>query len=132
MKRMMETAGIRRWLYGLFAWLIPFAVSIPFFGPEGLIIDVFLFKTLIILVGSISAAFLLVSHFKRISCGYIREGMLVGAIWFGVNIGLDLVVLLPLSGQSLPDYFTQIGLRYLVMPINSVMIGFLLEQRAPE
>jgi len=83
----------------------------------------FLFKSIMIVVGSISAAVLLISYFKKINTGYLREGIIVGLTWFGINILLDLLVLIPISGMSVADYFTQIGLRYLVMPAMSIMVG---------
>ena len=115
---------IRNILYGFLAWLIPFVASFFFYSKEGgLTIDIFLFKSIMIVVGSISAAILLVSYFKKIDTAYLNEGIIVGLTWFGINILLDLLVLIPMSGMSVADYFTQIGLRYLVMPVMSIMIG---------
>ena len=122
MKKMSK--HIRNILYGFLAWLIPFVTSIFFYTREGVLtIDVFLFKTIMIIVGSTSAAFLLISYFKKIDTRYLKEGIIVGLTWFGINILLDLLVLIPMSGMSVADYFTQIGLRYLVMPVMSIMVG---------
>lgn len=111
-------------LYGFLAWLIPFIASIFFYTKEGqLNIDIFLFKSIMIVVGSISAAFLLISYFKKIDTDFIKEGIIVGIIWFGLNILLDLLVLVSMFGMSIPDYFAQIGLRYLVMPAMSISVG---------
>jgi hypothetical protein len=122
MKKMNK--HIRNILYGFLAWLIPFVTSIFFYTREGVLtIDVFLFKTIMIVVGSTSAAFLLISYFKKIDTRYLKEGIIVGLTWFGINILLDLLVLIPMSGMSVADYFTQIGLRYLVMPVMSIMVG---------
>ncbi len=122
MKKMNK--HIRNILYGFLAWLIPFVTSIFFYTREGVLtIDVFLFKTIMIVVGSTSAAFLLISYFKKIDTRYLKEGIIVGLTWFGINILLDLLVLIPMSGMSVVDYFTQIGLRYLVMPVMSIMVG---------
>ena len=111
-------------LYGFLAWLIPFVISIFFYTQEGgLRIDIFLFKTIMIVVGTISAAFLLVSYFKKIETDFLREGIIVGIVWFGVNIILDLIILIPMSGMAIPDYFTQIGLRYIAMPAMSIAVG---------
>lgn len=115
---------VRNILYGFLAWLIPFVASIFFYSEEGgLTIDIFLFKTIMIVVGSTFAAFLLVSYFKNIYADYIKEGIIVGVVWLAINILLDLLILIPLSGMSIEDYFTQIGLRYLVMPVMSIMVG---------
>ena len=122
---------IRNILYGFLAWLIPFVVSIFFYTEEGgLRIDVFLFKTIMILIGSISGAFLLISYFKRINAHYIIEGIYVGITWFIINIILDLLLLIPMSGMPVSDYFLQIGLRYLVIPVMSIMAGVALAKKS--
>lgn len=117
-------------LYGFLAWLIPFAASFIFYTREGqLTIDVFLFKSIMIIVGSFSAAFLLVSYFKKIHADYYKEGIIVGITWFGINILLDLLVLIPMSGMSIVNYFTQIGLSYLAIPAMSIAVGTSLQNK---
>ncbi len=126
----MMNKYLKNVLYGFLAWLIPFVASFFFYTREGkLTIDVFLFKSIMIIVGSISAAFLLISYFKGINDYYLKEGIMVGVIWFGINILLDLLVLIPMSGMSITDYFTQIGLRYLVIPAMSITVGATLANR---
>jgi len=128
MKKMDK--NIRNILYGFLAWLIPFVTAFFFYSKEGgLIIDIFLFKSIMIVVGAISGAFLLVFYFKRIHVNYLREGIIVGLTWFVINILLDLLVLVPMSEMVLPDYFAQIGLRYLIMPIMSIMVGTALANK---
>jgi len=120
----------RNLLYGFFAWLIPFVASIFFYTKEGgLRTDIFFFKTIMIIVGSISGAILLISYFKKINIGYLKEGVYVGITWFVINILLDLLVLIPMTGMAISDYFFQIGLRYLVMPVMSIMVGVALENK---
>jgi len=120
----------RNLLYGFLAWLIPFVASIFFYTKDGgLSIDIFFFKTIMIIVGSISGAILLISYFKKINIGYLKEGIYVGITWFVINILLDLLVLIPMSGLAISDYFLQIGLRYLVMPVMSIMVGVALENK---
>jgi len=121
---------LRNALYGFLAWLIPFVASIFFYTREGkLTIDIFLFKSIMIVVGSFSAAFLLVSYFKKIDAGYFKEGIIVGLTWFGINILLDLLVLVPMSGMSIADYFSHIGLSYLAIPAMSIAVGAALENK---
>ena len=122
MKKMNK--NIRNLLYGFLAWLIPFVVAFFFYSKEGgLVIDIFLFKSIMIVVGAISGAFLLISYFKNIHANYLYEGIIVGFTWLGINILLDLLVLIPMSEMTFPVYFAQIGLRYLVMPVMSIMVG---------
>ncbi len=121
---------VRNVLYGFLAWLIPFVASFFFYSREGeLTIDIFLFKSIMIVVGSFSAAILLVSYFKNINVDYLKEGIIIGLIWFGINIVLDLLILIPMSGMSITDYFTQIGLRYLAIPAMSIAVGTALKNK---
>ncbi len=116
--------------FGFLSWLIPFIASIFFYTKEGgLIIDIFLFKSIMIVIGSISAAILMVLYFKKINKDYLKEGIIIGLIWFAINIILDLLVLLPMSGMSMPDYFAQIGIRYLVIPVMGIMVGKVLNNK---
>ena len=128
MKKMDK--NIRKILYGFLAWLIPFVTAFFFYSKEGgLVIDLFLFKSIMIVVGAISGAFLLVSYFKRIHVNYLMEGIIVGLTWFVINILLDLLVLVPMSEMSYADYFAQIGLRYLIVPVMSIMVGAALANK---
>lgn len=121
---------LKNFLYGFFTWVIPFAASFFFYTKNGkLTINIFLFKSIMIVVGSISTAFLLMSYFKKIDASYFKEGIIVGILWFSMNILLDLLVLIPMSGISIPDYFTQIGLRYLVIPAMSITVGTALANK---
>jgi len=111
-------------LFGFLVWLVPFVASLFFYTAEGkLVIDVFLFKSIMIVVGSIVGAFLLISYFKNINKDYLKEGILVGVIWFGINILLDLLVLVLMFEMPVVDYFTRIGLGYIVIPVMSIMVG---------
>ena len=55
--------------------------------------------------------------------------MIVGLTWFGLNIVLDLLILIPMSGMTLPDYFAQIGLRYVAIPAMSTAVGAALANK---
>ena len=116
--------------YGFLAWLVPFLSAFFFYTREGkLNIDIFLFKTIMIIVGSITGAILLVYYFKKVGEKYLQEGIVIGVIWFCLNILLDMAILLPMSKMPIPDYFTQIGLRYLVMPAMSIAVGAALANK---
>lgn len=115
-------------LYGGIGWLIPFLVAIPFYSPNGqLLVDYALFKNVMVVTGGLVGAFLLILLFKSFSGDFIREGVQIGTIWLIVNWGLDLVVLVPMNGMSLPEYFSRIGLGYLLIPIMSIMGGFIAD-----
>ncbi len=110
---------------GFLSWLIPFVFSFLFYSGEGeLSVDVFLFKSIMIVVGSATGAALLVFYFRDVRADHFREGVVVGLVVFALNVLLDFIVLLPMSGMGVETYFAQIGLRYLIIPIMSAAIGY--------
>lgn len=112
----------------LLTWLVPFVCAIPFYGPDGLLIDQQLFKSLMIVVGSITAAILIVRLFRTIERDYTREAIITGIVWLFANWVLDLIILVGLLGMALPEYATQIGLRYLVIPVMVIVAGVAAEE----
>ena len=119
----------RRRLTGAFlSWLVPFAAAIPFYGPGGLLIDIHLFKSIMIVIGSITAAILIVWCFRTIHTNYTREAVVTGILWLLANWALDLAVLVGLLGTPLPDYAGQIGLRYLMIPVMVIVAGIVADE----
>lgn len=117
-------------LYGFLIWLVPFAVSIPFFSRNGeLLVDILLFKTVMILVGSLIGAFCLVRYFKHVKANLVREAIIIGLVWFTMSIVLDLIILVVINDMALSAYFIEIGLRYLTIPIFAIAVGLVLEGR---
>ncbi len=119
-------------LFGLLAWLIPFIISIFFYDKTGHLVmgDIFLFKSIMIVTGATTGAVLLILYFSKIHERYLYHGILTGATWLTINWALDLLILLPMAKLGLYDYFAQIGLRYLVLPVMCIMTGYLLERKA--
>ena len=115
--------------FGFLAWLIPFLASFFFYSKDGqLNINIDLFKSMMVVTGMLSGTFLLVKYFRKVKNNFLSEGIIVGLIWFVINIGLDLIILVPMSKMTNSDYFMQIGLRYLSIPILAIGIGYLLER----
>ncbi|MFC1598651.1 hypothetical protein ACFL2U_01395 [Patescibacteria group bacterium] len=116
--------------FGILTWLIPFLGSFPFYSPEqGLLIDIFLFKTIMIVLGGLVATIFLVLIFKNITKDYLKAGLIIGLVWLLINWGLDLLILLPMADMPIGQYFTEIGLRYLVLPIYTLGIAYLLAKK---
>jgi uncharacterized membrane protein YpjA len=114
-------------LLGFLTWLVPFVVSFFFFTPERtLAIDEGLFKSIMIVVGSLTGAVLLVRYFKNVSSDYLRHGVTVGLVWLAVNLALDFLILIPMSHMTVGAYLSQIGLRYLTIPIMTIVVGYIL------
>ncbi len=128
--KMEKKIMIKNLLFGFLSWLIPFAISIPFFKPGGeLLVPHDLFKSIMIVVGSISGCYLLLRYFKFVNSAFILNGVMVGLSWFIINIALDTIILIPMMNDSFVNYFYAIGLRYTVIPVISISMGFLLDRR---
>jgi len=117
--------------FGILTWLIPFIASFPFFNyqTQELIIDVFFFKTIMIVLSALVGTILLILLFKNINRNYIKLGIIIGLAWLLINWVLDFIFLLPMSGMAICPYFTEIGLRYLVVPIYSIGIAYILAKK---
>jgi len=121
---------VKNALFGVLAWLVPFVLSIFLYTPQGNpIIDVLFFKSIMIVTGGIVGAFLIVKYFEGIKKEQLKEGITIGVSWLMISYILDIVVLLPMAGMDIATWFTQIGLRYLMMPIMSIMAGYILEKK---
>jgi hypothetical protein len=116
---------------GFLSWLLPFALSFVFYKPSGeLTVSYDLFKSLMIVLGSVTGCFLLFRYFKFVERDFIKQGVLVGISWFLINIILDTLILLPMMDESFSNYFISIGLRYTVIPAISITMGYLLNRQS--
>jgi uncharacterized membrane protein YsdA (DUF1294 family) len=118
-------------IFGLLLWLIPFLAGFPFVDAEGnFIISETFFKSIMIVIGSIVGVVLAVNYFKHVTKKYIQEGILLGIIWLIINIAIDVImIMIEFFPMTLYNYFTDIGLRYLTMPIYTIGLGYALKQR---
>ncbi len=113
--------------FGFLTWLVPFVVSLLFFTKEGQpIMDIFLIKSIMIVLSSTFGAFLLIIYFRKIDLNFLREGASIGVSWFVINCILDILVLLPFTGMSMTTWFAQIGMRYLMIPVMSISVGYIV------
>ncbi len=126
----MKQIVIRTLWLGCVVWLVPFVVAIGFYTPEGgLRTDIFVFKSVMIVVSSWVGLGLMAFHLGRVTGNFTRIGLLSALAWLAINWGLDVLILLPLSKQSPGDYFTQIGLGYLSMVAGGLFMGRALDQQ---
>ncbi len=124
------TQPIRALLYGIISWAVPLAISIGFVDQTGQFrTDIRFFKSVMFVTATATAAMLLVSYFRGVKSGFLREGLLLGLLWLAMNLVLDLTVLVPTTGMSLRDYAFQIGFGYLAIPVITVLVGRVLEQK---
>jgi hypothetical protein len=115
-------------LFGLLSWAIPFVAAFAFFGPGGkLMVPQPLFKSAMVVIGGTVGVALLVLVFRRIAPTR-ANGLIVGLYWLVINLVLDFLVLLPMSGMGAGDYLMDIGLRYLLLPVIAVGMGMVGER----
>lgn len=110
---------------GFVVWLVPFVTGFLFFGPDGeMVISETFFKTIMIVVSSLTGMILALWYFKKIEEDFVREGLLLGITWLIVHWLIDLLfVAVGFFDMSVVQYFTDIGLRYFNAPIFTVGIG---------
>ena len=121
---------IKNILLGFLSWLIPFAVSFLFYKPGGeLVVPYSTFKSVIMVVGTISGCYLLFRYFRLIDNNFIMNGLIIGLSWFAINIIMDSIILLPVMKTTFADYFMSIGLSYIAIPVISITMGYLLDRK---
>ncbi|MCG6194242.1 hypothetical protein LFX25_13405 [Leptospira sp. FAT2] len=125
----MKQYLIRIFAYGFLVWLIPFMVAIPFHTPDGqLLTDIFLFKSVMILVGNLTGCILIAALALKITGKKFSILLTTGLIWLAINWGLDFLILIPMSKMSVSDYFIKIGLGYLTMVIIPSAVGYVADR----
>lgn len=113
--------------FGVILWAVPYVTSIPLLPLMQS--DLIFFKTIMIVEGTLLGAVLTAIYFTRVQTDYLREGILLAAIWITLSWLLDFVALLPFTHQTVPRYFMEIGLRYLGMAAPTVAIGYVMQRR---
>jgi len=117
-------------LYGLLTWIVPFVVAFAFYDQQGQLATSYgLFKCVMTVVSGLTGCIALYRYFGRVDGNFVRIGWLTGLVWLAINLVLDLAVLVPMSGMSLSQYFTTIGLGYLLIPTICVTGGMLLARK---
>jgi len=124
--RMNKTLKVE--LLGLTSWLVPFLFSLFFYSSDGrLLIDDSFLNSMMIVLSAFTTSVLLVAYFRTERDDYLREGIILGLAWLLINIALDLVLFAPSSLLEVKIYLGNLGLRYFIIPVISISIGYLLE-----
>jgi hypothetical protein len=114
---------LRNALLGLASWAIPFVAGLVFYDQTGqLWVDIFLFKSVMIVIGALAGAWLLLRAFRHLRPSF-GNGLGLGALWFAINCTLDLAILVGVMGMGAGEWASGIGLRYLVIPIIAAAMG---------
>ena len=111
--------------YGIALWVVPFAVSTLMFGLRT--DNRALFESLIAVVAVtavVIAALFCLRDQKSTGPG---TGIVLGLVWAGVSIVLDIPIFLAVFKMPLWEYLADIALTYLTFP--AVTVGMALAQR---
>lgn len=115
-------------LFGSLLWLIPFGVGFLFYDANGMLtISKTFFKSIMVVLGGLLGVTFSVLYFKGIKADHVNEGIVLGFTWFVISIVMDLMFVF--SGffrMGVGEYFTDIGMRYLSMPIYTIGMGMAL------
>lgn len=120
----------RTTLLGLASRAVPFLAGLAFYDRDGtLAVDIFLFKSVMIVLGAAAGAALLLAAFRFVPAR-AGTGLALRPCWMGRNMALDRAVLVAAMGMGAGDWFAGIGLRYLVIPIIAAAMGALAQRAA--
>lgn len=86
-----------------------------------------LFKSIMVVSSSITAAVVMKWHFKNVKDDYTREAVITGTTWLALNWGLDYLMLIQLFKMPPIDYVMQIGVRYLMIPTTMIAVGMVAD-----
>ncbi len=116
-------------LYGVLLWLIPFLVSFLVF-PFKTIFPPF-FETVMAITLTLGGVVFAILYFRRLQGDFLKQGIVVGAIWFAMSVLIDLPLFIfggPMQ-MSFANYMLDIGLTYLIYPIVTIGFGYSLAHR---
>jgi len=115
-------------VYGLAVWVIPFAVAIMIFPIR--ISDRALFESIMPVVVTLCTVSFSIVYLRNVQRSPLTEGIMLGLVWFVINVGLDLLMFMPEGPMrmTLADYMKDIGLTYLIIPTITAGFGYLAEK----
>lgn len=120
-----------KWIigFGILIWLIPFLVSFVVLPLKDS--NRPLFESIMPVVLTITVVIFSILFFKRVDREFMKEGFIIGIVWFTISIVIDLFMFIPESSMhmSLVDYIMDIGLTYLIILVIPVGFGYTLEKK---
>jgi membrane-bound metal-dependent hydrolase YbcI (DUF457 family) len=85
-----------------------------------------------IIIVSIAVCYFIFSYFKFIESNFIKHGVIIGLSWFVIHVFFDIMTLMPMMRLDFKNYFKVIGLRYTIIPVISITVGYLLNLKYKE
>lgn len=80
-----------------------------------------------------ATVFFAVIYFRRVRAAFVKQGIVLGCLWYVINVAIDLPLMLsPPMTTGFVEYMADIGLTYLVIPAVTIGIGFTRAQAEPD
>jgi hypothetical protein len=119
-------------LFGFLVWLVPFLVSFVVFPLKDS--NRALFESIMPLVLTVVVTTLAYYYLKDINLEYLKNGLIIGVVWYIVSIVIDLCLFMPASPMhmSFGDYMMDIGLTYFIIPVITVGMALIAQNKAAE
>ena len=116
-------------LFGFLVWLVPFLVSFVVFPLRASMYP--LFESIMSVIVAISAVTFSYFYLKGIEINFVRESILIGIVWFIINIVIDLIMFMPSSPMHMAfnDYIMGIGIKYLIIPSVTIGLGYMAQNK---
>jgi hypothetical protein len=113
--------NIKITLIGAIVWLGTFVVRAFLFTPEGNpSFNVLLTQNIFFITQTLFAMLALLYYMKGLQHNFIREGVVIGIIWFVVSCLLDFAILMPLFNIKFDAWLLEIMPSYFALPILSI------------
>lgn len=113
-------------LFGFLVWLIPslITVTLAFFSDALNIFEIV--SAVVIAVTVIMFSFL---YFSDINANFIKEGVLIGAVWLIISVVLDLLLIAAgISQLSFTSYIMYAAPLYVIIPAITIGLGLYMNQ----
>ncbi len=122
--------SIRRALaFGFLIWLVPFLAAFLIFPLRESARP--LFESIMPVVVALATTAFAVVYFRDVVRNPIKEGLILGITWWLISLLIDAPLML-LGGpmqMSLGEYFSDIGLTYMMIPVITTGIGAAIAYR---
>jgi len=117
-------------IYGFLVWVIPFVIAFLIFPLRSS--DRPFFESIMPVAVIIAAVMFTVLYFKKVEADFLKEGILLGIVFFAISIVIDLLMFSkgPMA-MSFVDYIKDIGFTYLLIPATTIGVGYVLDKKKP-
>lgn len=114
--------------FGLLVWLIPFIVAFSIFSIRQS--QRALFESIMPVVVALAVVVFGGLYFRHVKTSFLREGVCLGLVWLAISVLIDVPLMVsPPINMPLSEYAADVGLTYLIMPIITIGLGWVIANR---